>query len=77
MRIARGELTTYLDRKDYVRARAHRPRGTDTKIHPLALDDHRAWGFSRSTGRRHDALEGRQLLWESGLEAPDDYGLRL
>ena len=39
-------------------------------MHLLALDDRRAWSFSRSAGHRHDAPEGRQLLQKSGLEHP-------
>ena len=39
-------------------------------MHLLALDDRRAWSFSRSAGHRHDAPEGRRLLQQSGLKHP-------
>ena len=44
--------------------------GLTTKVHPLALDDRRAWSFSLSAGHRHDAPEGRRLLQQSGLKPP-------
>ena len=44
--------------------------GLTTKVHLLALDDRRAWSFSRSAGHWHDAPEGRRLLQQSGLKHP-------